>query len=273
MVRAGALLLCACFVCADAHAVDEEESDAEIIVEGRMELERARMAVDGDLRDRGYIPKKRKGNYVLYRHPETWKGEIRMYDDGWLRVKRQPVQFRVPELRGLPKNSPVAGLLCVVAPTACIKTGGQVVSKSKFMAQKVRTLDGMEGNIAGLGDAVANYHTDLTANQLPEKLTALWTKGVPLDKEGEALGTIPARKQALLAYWESRSENRWGMRIRAVVETFIREEVQYSPHPYTDAEIETFNEKRTCFTALDLVRPWEDVERDMEMSKTPPGSE
>jgi len=260
------------FAMGQADPIDDSEVDEEIIVEGDLQILQARRAVEHELKLRGYLPEKRKKNYILFRHPADWKGEIRLYNDGWVRMKRQPIQFTVPEIPALGKAAPVAAFLCLVAPTACVKTRGQTVAKKKFMGQKVRTLEGLRPQVEAYAEAVADHHTDRRLASLPVRLEALWKNGTPL-REGMAnLTTGQERKAALLRFWESRTENRWGRQVRASVEVFIREVVQYSKTPFSDEEILRFNTTRKCETALDLGRPWSELNRDLKAEPPKPVS-
>jgi hypothetical protein len=87
---------------------------------------------------------------------------------------------------------------------------------------------------------------------------------VPLSLWGVRLETAVERKAEMLRYWESRTENRWGNRVRATIEVFIREEVQYSETPFTEEEVARFNITRKCKAALDLERPWDEISKALE---------
>jgi len=238
----------------------DTESDgdaATIVVYGEHLVDQARSAVESELQDQGYDQRIRKDGYTVFRHADVWKGEVRVYDDGWVRMRRQPVQFKPP------KGSPVGWATCVVVPL-CVRSGGQTVSKRKHMAQRRRALAEIAPLARQYGDRVADLHVDRRIDELPERLTALWQDGVPLEEGAEPMPSMDARKQALLDFWESRTETVWGRRVRAAVEAFIREEVQYSPFPFTDAEIAAFNRTRHTESELDLDRPWEQVLADLE---------
>lgn len=236
---------------------DDEDDGAEIVVYGEHLVEQARQAVKDDLVRQGFEEEIRKDGYTIFRHGNTWKGEVQVHDDGWIRMKRQPVQFKPPA------NSKLGWATCIAIPF-CVRAGGQSVSKRKHMAQRRRTLGDVEPLARMYGDRVADLHVDEQLDTLPDRLTALWNDGAPLDGKSPALPTIKQRKAALLSYWESRTETIWGFRVRAAVEAFIREEVQYSPFPFTRAEIATFNTDRHTETPLDLERPWELVLADLE---------
>ena len=248
-------------------AQDEPTPEFEIIVDGELEVEIARKAVASELKQRGYLPKKRKKNYILFRHPQDWKGEIRLYNDGGVRMKRQPIQLRVPDIPALGKG---AALLCLVSPTSCIRARGQTVSRRKFMGVKVRTLEGIRDEVQNYTEAISNFHTDQRVAELPDALARLWEQGVPMSGLDVVLATPMDRKAEMLRFWESRTENAWGKRVRATTEVFIREVVQNSDTPFTDQEIERFNRTRKCKAALNLERPWSELETEMSSVPSEP---
>ena len=228
-----------------AFAVEtDQDVDEEILVEGDLKVIQARRAVENELKGLGFVPKKRKKDYLVFRHEQDWKGEIRIYDDGWVRMKRQPIQFKVPKIPALGKGAPVAVVLCLINPAACIRSRGQFVSRPKFMAQKVRTLNEIRPTVTEYNEAVLDFYTQQTLDELPPKLEELWEFGVPLASDDEVIQGVKERRQALLQFWDSRTENPWGMRVRAAVEIFIREVVQYSPNPFPSDEVRVFNESK-----------------------------
>ena len=115
---------------------EETDSYDEIIVTGRLEVEAAKQEVIQDLQSEGYTELKRKKNYLLLRHPSNWKGEIRLYDDGWVLMKRQPIRFVAPAVPWAKENSPLAVVSCLLYPTACIRVGGQMVSRAKLVPKR-----------------------------------------------------------------------------------------------------------------------------------------
>ncbi|MFK7930767.1 MAG: hypothetical protein AB8H79_21470 [Myxococcota bacterium] len=236
---------------------DDDDDDGQIVVYGEHLVEQARQAVANDLIEQGFDDVKRKEGYTLYRHDSVWKGEVEIHDDGWIRMRRQPVQFRPPS------NSKLGWVTCIAVPF-CVQAGGQSVSKRKHMAQRRRTLGNVEPLARMYGDRVADLHVDQQLNELPDRLTALWENGTSLYDSNKTLRTPKQRKLALLDYWESRTETLWGFRVRASVEAFIREVVQDSEHRFTDQEIRAFNADRRTATALDLDRPWDAVLADLE---------
>ena len=80
-------------------------------------------------------------------------------------------------------------------------------------------------------DALADRAHAEQLEGLPDRLQRLWDTGVPLEGDG-ALATHAERRDALYAYWESRTETRWGEDVRALVAGFVRGVVQDSEHPF-----------------------------------------
>ncbi|MCO4744121.1 MAG: hypothetical protein KC912_04995 [Proteobacteria bacterium] len=235
----------------------EQGAPNEIVVWGDLAVERARQEVIADFASEGYTDIIQRDNYVLLRSPAAWKGEIRVYDDGWVDMRRQPVRFAAPKTPWAPAGSPGAWASCILYPFACVKTGGQLVSKRKLQAQKGRTLTVAEPSIDGYGDRVADRETERTVNDLPDQLEALWLRGEPI--MGEAILETPAdRRAALLEYWDSRTDTVWGDVVRNGVEAFIRAEVQSSMHPFSAEEIARFNDARQASRELTLVRETRD---------------
>jgi len=244
---------------------EETDSYDEIIVTGRLEVEAAKQEVIQDLQSEGYTELKRKKNYLLLRHPSNWKGEIRLYDDGWVLMKRQPIRFVAPAVPWAKENSPLAVVSCLLYPTACIRVGGQMVSRAKLGAQKARTLEVAGEDMRAWGERVADMNTSNTIDELPDRLFALWDLGESLEESPtQRLVSFGERRRALFQFWEERTDTLWGNRVRAAVEIFIREEIQSSDHPFFVEELAAMNARRRCRQALDLSRPWSEVELDLK---------
>jgi hypothetical protein len=248
---------------------ETDDDSLEVVVYGEHLVNQARAKLAKDLRQQGFDQVIRRDGATTYRHSALWKGEIAVYDDGWIRMKRQPVQFKPPAgLPLIPSGSKLAWVSCVIVPL-CVRAGGQTVSRTKMLSQRRRTLRNIEPRARVYGDRVADLHVDQTLATLPDRLMALWEDGAPFTPPVEGtlspdLRTPDARRRVILDYWESRTDTRWGSRVRAAIEAFIREEIQYSPFPYTDVEVAAFNKRRTCEPELDLNRDWQLVLADLE---------
>lgn len=230
--------------------VEDGEVVHELTVYGERKVEAARRAVEIQLQDDGYTKAKDKGDYVRLRHGSAWKGEVRLYDDGWIMIKRQPVQF------GPNKRSKT--WTCVFL-LPCLRASGQTLGGRKWGTVKVRTLDGVHREVAALGDRIADRETGHTINELPEHLEAVWYDGKPLYEQYPAAESYEDRKWEILDYWDTRTNTVWGDRVRVAVEAFIRAEVQDSEHAFTREEIDDFNDRRQSHRYLDLWSDWEKV--------------
>jgi hypothetical protein len=99
---------------------------------------------------------------------------------------------------------------------------------------------------------------EYTVLELPDRLEALWEEGVPLEGS-RTPATHARRREALLAYWDSRTCTEWGDRVREAVEAFMRGVVQHSEHPFTEEEVRALNDERRCARPLVLTRVQGDV--------------
>ncbi len=240
------------------------EGIQEIVVYGDAMVDKARRQLVYDLQQRGFTDIEDKGDYVRLRNEQAWKGEIELYDDGWIRMKRQPVHIESPDLPFAEEGSALAWASCVLYPPMCIKVGGQILSRRRWLGVQENTLDGVQDDTQVLGDSVADSAVEDRVNELPARLEALWTQGAPIQTGGAPLPTMGDRKAAILAYWDSRTDTVWGDRVRVAVEAFLRAEVQSSPWAFTAEEVATFNAGRSCERVFDLERDWEDVLAEME---------
>ena len=41
------------------------------------------------------------------RHSSAWKGEVQVHDDGWIRMKRQPVQIKARSEESIMLSNPI----------------------------------------------------------------------------------------------------------------------------------------------------------------------
>jgi hypothetical protein len=229
-----------------------------IVVYGDLLVERARQALISDLKEQGFTEVIDKGDYLLMRNEQAWKGDVIVHDDGWVRMKRQPAQFESPDFTYAKKGSALAWAHCLVIPTLCMRVGGVTLSRRRWMSVSEDTMGEISPDAVVFGDRVADRRVEDVMATLPDALIALWEQGTPLT-EGPVLTTTEARKAAILTYWESRTDTIWGDRVRSVIDAFIRAEVQHSDSPFTELEIAAFNERRHCERTFDLERDWEAV--------------
>lgn len=223
----------------------------EITVYGEQRVEQAKRELVESVSALGYGIRLERGDKVVYRHEAPWKGEFVVHDDGWTEFRRQPFRIEGREMPWATRNSAAAWAGCLLYPWMCVRGQGAMVGRRKFQSQKVRTLALVQPQVQVLTDAVADLSTARTVNGLPLRLQRLWVEGVPLEGEGE-IESFEARREAILVFWETRTETLWGEQVRQAVEAFVREEVQFSDHPYTVAEIDVFNTRSHATRSLDL---------------------
>lgn len=253
-----ALALASDVPAAEADEAPIEAPIEEVTVYAEERVRQARERVVDQLEALGFEHAGMVGDRDVYRHVAPWKGEVVLHDDGWVVVRRQPLRVEGRAMPWTRADTPVAWAGCFVYPWLCVRWGGMLVGTAKWRAAEGRTVERIHSDVEAWGDRIADLQTQRKANQLPDRLEALWEDGIPLDP-GPPLATAAERRQALLAYWDSRTETVWGEEVRGVIEAFCRAVVQRSEHPFTDDEIAAFNQTRSAEAPFDLNRdrgPW-----------------
>lgn len=230
----------------------EARASERIVVYDQLLVDQAREEVVLTLRDQGYTEMIEHEDYVVLRHPDPWRGDVRVYDDGWIQIKRQPVQYEPPPLWNPNPKAGINWLTCVLAPPLCVRVGGQIVSKRKFQAQRERVMVEVHDDAQTFADRVADREVEAAANTLPDRLQRLWDTGEPLEP-GPVLATLPERRRAIFLYWDSRTETPQGTVIRDVVRTFLDAVVQTTA-PFARDELAALNEARR--SARPLLLEW-----------------
>lgn len=216
-------------------------AEYEVIVYGELQVARAREAVVQQLSEMGYDAEViDMGDHVVYRHEAPWYGEVVLYDDGWMQVKRQPLRVEGKQMPWARLNSPGAWAGCLVWPWLCLRLSGATYSERKWLARESATVDVLAPKVQHYGDKIADLATSRKVDGLPERMTALWERGAPISGSGPELQTAAERRQALFDYWYSRTDTEWGEAVREAVESFCRAVVQTSDHPFTEAELDAY---------------------------------
>lgn len=201
-------------------------------------VKRAREELDITLRQMGYHTRRSGDGRTTYGHGDPWRPWVVVDDEGWMRIRRAPVQFGKPDLPGI-WSGPLGYLVCLTQPTACVHVGGVVINRRKLAWQKEAVSRKLEPRVRAYREAVRDRAmTRRVEQELPEALDLLWQEGVPLAEGNDPLDTPRERRQALVDFWYSRAPTPWGQEVRRVVEDFVRYEVQAGPHPFSPAEIE-----------------------------------
>jgi len=221
---------------ATAVASPDDHVSEEIVVLGELRVEQARQEVIDDLTDLGFTIHKDRGDHVLLRHEAAYRGQVRLYDSGWMEIERQPVRVEGAAMPWAKRNSTLAWVGCIVWSPACVKPGGVLFGQRKWRGVRDTVVGHTSRDVYTFGDRVADLAVDRTVLDLPDRLQLLWDEGQPLEGEG-VLSTHESRRAAILAYRHSRTDTVWGDRVRAAVDGFIRGVVQHSEHPFTDDEL------------------------------------
>lgn len=212
---------------------------AEVVVYGERLVEAARQEVIEQAAKDGYVREIRKKDRTILRHDQPWKGDVVLYDDGRLDIKRQPVRFEPP----VENKTPASWLMCVFLP-ACIRPNGQLVSNLKFQGYKRTIMASIEPEVRTWNERISDFAIDAKIDRLPDKLEALWERGRSIDG-ATVHATWEERRRALFAYWDTRTDTAWGDEVRDATAAFIRGVVQRSEHPFGAAELATLDASRT----------------------------
>ncbi|MEQ1508366.1 MAG: hypothetical protein ABMB14_39410 [Myxococcota bacterium] len=231
----------------DAPAGDEA---IEITVWGQA-VEQARDEVVHQIVGLGYDRQRHRDGRIVFIQERGWKGKVVLWDDGRLATRRRGPSFQ--------ELAPIAGTrfrpypLCVIAPTACIDGGSFSLSERKWRGIEDQVARATADELGTLADRIADAAVADTLDALPVRLERLWADGTPLERDaaplatssgGPTLATFQARRAALLAFWDSRTETAWGQQVRDAVAGFVRAVVEASDHPFTAAERSAFDAAR-----------------------------
>lgn len=237
-------------------AVSEQAADVgppaeEIVVFGELEVARERQQVINDLRALGYKPGKRKDGYTVFRPESPWKPSVRVYDDGFVVLRRTPPRWQAP---GDP-NKPLNNLWCLPPFTPmCIRIGGVVVSQRKLQHQKHRVVSSLESDMRDWRTALSGLAmSERLGTELPDQLDALWHDG--LSPAGLPVAEPAERRAAILGLWASRTCTPEGAAVRHAVRVYLEHEVQPSAHPVTPDEEAAAEQASACGDVLDLSMP------------------
>jgi hypothetical protein len=218
----------------------ERPPSEEVVIYGELRVRQARERVERLLEDLGYgADVVDEGDHVIWRHVEPWKGEVVLWDDGWMQVRRQPMRVEGRRMPWAETDTPLAWAGCVVWPWLCVRLGGGLVGHRKWLGVETKTVGHVHGPVEEWGDRIADLATERTVDTLPPRLEALWAEGAPLTG-GPPLATMPERRAALRDYYLSRTDTVWGDAVRDAVRAFVYAVVQTSDAPYPEDELAVF---------------------------------
>jgi hypothetical protein len=227
-----------------------QQADTEIVVIGEREVEAARQQVVATVGDLGYTKAKDRGDRVVLKDPDDhWRGKVLIWDDGRIAARRTgPTGKKMAPIKGT-NIRPYP--LCIIAPTACVAFGSAFMADRKWAAVERNVVDATDDGVQVWNEKISDREAVGRLAEVPDRLAATWETGAPLVGTGP-LVTFEARRAEILAYWESRTETRWGEDVRAAIERFARAVVMASDHPFTEDEIAAFNATSTSSRPFDL---------------------
>ena len=232
-------------------------ADAEIIVHGELEVQQAKKALNKQLVDLGYTPRRRSDGRTVYIHQDGWRQKLIMDDDGYVYFRQRPPHVTGPPETGLVYDDwPILPwTTCVFFPPACINIGSVPRNHRLKLKDKERTLVASQDELVRYADALAGEAlADRLYEEVPDLLDAIWLEGRHLEQPELELPDASSRRQAILEFWISRTDNSYGDAVREVVEAYMVYVVNDSSEPFTAEEIAWANATRRCERLLVL---WE----------------
>lgn len=225
-----------------------------IVVDSFGTVAERRAELEASLADLGYGTKKNRGDWTIYVSEVPWYPQVMVHQSGYMRIKRRPLHFRLPELPdwgGAEKPLEVA--LCLIQPTSCIRFQGMLVSKRRLRHKEEEVVNRTRTQVAQFQDSLANAALSERLAGMNEVLLRLWNEGVHPQFE-DGLADKNSRRAALVALWLEPADNAWGDRVRAHIEVFVDDVVQSSATPFTQAEVDFANSRSSgrVFEPIDV---------------------
>lgn len=223
----------------------EAPADATIIVEGDA-LKRVMERISAALATEGFERQKDDGTSTVFLNRDTWKGRVRVYDDGYWLWEHQPTRMHAPGQDWGDEGPSWTYALCVVAPTSCLSPPSRLVNVSDGRKQTL-----YKDQIAAVVHAPVE---DLRKLREAEGQRDRLERGIPADCA--ALWSDPTkspieRRAALFALWDSRTDTPAGREAQIAIVAWIDDTVQASSDPFSAAEVEVLNGRRTSASSFD----------------------
>lgn len=217
-------------------------------------IEAAWADLDRTMAELGYEGRVRDGRTV-YKATGSgrWKPRFVVDHDGWARFRSPNVVLRTVSISGISLSESDRRY---VPYTGVSATGIGV--QFHFWMTASRVLKARERELASATDAKLHAIREALAEQvhadrlatLEPTLERLWSTGAQPD--GTVLERMDARREALLTLWATRTATPEGEAVREVVETFLRNVVQRSDTPVTEAEAAAAAERCPCGRSPEL---------------------
>jgi len=237
--------------------VSSESFDYEIIVYGAPAIRQARWDLLIALKRQGWEPIDKRGGATAFKPPRRWLGRGHLDAEGNLDFGYPAVAFQKAALSDPNDIESNPNLQRDTEGMVVQLPSGEVVSTlpagqaSLWVLPSRALLNGVYAKVReAVKPEVDRFHRVLrdTAvraelDALPDRLDALWSDGVPLVGSTPVEG-IQARRAAILRFWATRADTFEGRQVTKATESWIRNILQDSEHPVTEAEREQAESQR-----------------------------
>lgn len=207
-----------------------EEPQEEVVVWGRLAVDRARDEIVREFEAIGFHVARREEGSVVFRSRSSLVGKVTLRPDGSLDFTGAGVRPAPSPLAPAPVQSPNepplgGGGLSVTGPP----------SRAKVKDAEDEIRDRVKDEIAAFRAVQQRTIFEEQLLGLPDRLDRLWADGTPIEP-GPTLATPDERRRAVLSYWATRADTVEGQRVRETVEDWLLAVVQAGDRPLTDAE-------------------------------------
>jgi hypothetical protein len=226
--------------------VPPQEPSEEVVVWGRLAIDKARDELAKQLEELGYRVVRRQDGRTIFRGPD---GKITLLSSGELVFGAAPPKIVDPPPESYTKDPRYEDL----DPDPMMQGGGVSVAfpgGPKVQTRRDKILHETRDELDAYVAVVRRTAFEEMLQALPEQLDRLWKEGIPLDPNAPSLPTPEARRRSVLEFWATRTETTEGRRTCAAVEAWLASVVQASEAPITEAEREEFEAKRKDGRAL-----------------------
>ncbi|MEN0067246.1 MAG: hypothetical protein AAGA48_34260 [Myxococcota bacterium] len=224
----------------EAEEIEAEEVDAEMIVYGRLAIDRASDAIIKKMEGLGYEARQ-KGDRIVFRPPLGWMGAA-IFEDGIMSFRRSVMGASPPD------DSVNTQLIRTIDPEVSGTTGyglrfWVLPSMKKVEPVRAALLEAIGPELSRYNAVVARTALQERLADLPDRLDAVWNSGTPL--VGTATLSTPAdRRHHVLDYWASRGSTPEGRLTARAVSDWLEAVVQASAHPITEDERKEYERRR-----------------------------
>jgi hypothetical protein len=220
----------------------QDEISEEVLVIGNQVIAARRDDVVRSMEDLGWKARRRRDGIVTFRPPQSWMGKAHLLTTGDLDFTQPVLAFNGARNAGggydnqnARDNDQQAGTVGVsVSP---------LPDRRVVRSTQVRIRETMADSVMAYRRAIQGQHLARVLQEIPDRLDGVWTDGLAYD--GTVLSSVEDRRAWILAYWATRTATPEGLAVCRVIEAWLREVIQLSDHPITDAERKATEARRS----------------------------